>query len=84
MGLQPYAPEVPDPERVIEEQIYGLAPVATPPVVLLADADAELAVTGRRIDVEEAAMPDGSPVDLYHEAGMVAGALALLPFEPGS
>src|SRR5215203_3377760 len=62
MGLQPHAPEVPDPARVIEEQIYGLAPVATPPVVLLAEADAKLAVTGRGIAVEEAAMPDGSPV----------------------
>src|SRR5215208_1015788 len=43
-----------------------------------------LAVTGRRIDVEEAAMPDGRPVDLYHEVGIVAGTLALLPFEPGA
>src|ERR671911_1779218 len=83
MGLQPHAPEVPDPERVIEKQIYGLAPVATSPVVLLADSDTELAVPGRLIDVVEAAMPDGLPVDLYHEAGMVAGTLALLPLEPG-
>src|SRR4051812_6040886 len=84
MGLQPHAPEVPDPERVIEEQVYGLAPVATPPVILLADADAELAVTGRLIEVEETAIADGRPVDLHHEVGLGAGTLALLPFEPGS
>src|SRR5919206_1796428 len=83
MGLQPHPPEVPDPERVIEEQVYGLAPVAAPPVILLADGDAELAVTGRLIDVKEAAMPDGRPVDLDHEVGLGAGTLALLPFEPG-
>src|SRR5918997_4131204 len=83
VGLQPHAPEVPDPERVIEEQLHGLAPVATPPVILLADADAELAVAGRHVEVEEAAVADGRPVDLYHEVGLVAATLALLPLEPG-
>src|SRR5215212_1995440 len=82
VNLEPHAPEVPDPERVVEEQPHGLTPVAAPPVVLFADVDAKLAVTGRQIGVEEATMPDARAAGLYHEVGLVAGALALLPLEP--
>src|ERR671912_162556 len=46
MGLQPHAPEVPYPKRVIEDQPHRFTPIAVAPVLLVADSDTQLTVAG--------------------------------------
>src|ERR687889_445479 len=55
MGLQPHAPEVPYPKRVIEDQPDRFTTVAAAPVLLVADSDPQFAVAGSQVEVKDAA-----------------------------
>src|SRR5947208_13163447 len=55
---QPHPAQVAQPEGVVQQQPDRLPPVAAPPVILLADADAQLGGAGRLVEVGEPAAPD--------------------------
>src|ERR671911_1422086 len=82
VGLQPHAPEVPYPKRVIEEQPYGFTPVAAAPVFLVPDSDAQFAVASRHVEVQEAALPDALTVGLDGEVRLVRSLFPGLAIEP--
>src|SRR5918994_234257 len=82
VGLQPHAPEVPYPKRVIEDQPHGFAPVAAAPVFLFADSDAQFTVAGSHVEVEEAALPDALTVGLDGEVRLVRSSFPGLAIEP--
>src|SRR5688500_17407276 len=82
VGLQPHAPEVPYPKRVIEDQPHGFTPVAAAPVFLVADGDAQLTVAGSHVEVEDAALPDAFTVGLDGEVRLVRSSFPDLAIEP--
>src|SRR5919112_787593 len=64
MGLQPHAPEVPYPKRVIEDQPDRFTTVAAAPVLLVADSDPQFAVAGSQVEVKDAPLPDAPAIRL--------------------
>jgi len=81
VDLEPYPAEVAQPEGVAEQQADRVAPVAAPPEVLAADGDAQLAVAGGLVYVEQAAVADKVAVSLYREIRLIAWRLGRLPVE---
>src|SRR5262249_32401953 len=67
MHAQPHLAIVQIPEGILEQQANALTPVALPPVILVADADPELAGLRRGVRVEERTRPDALAIDLDRE-----------------
>ena len=76
MDPEPDPAEVPVAKRVLDEKIHSFPAIAAPPVILVADADAEFGGTGRLVEVMETALADERAVDLDGEPGTVSPALA--------
>ena len=70
--FQEDAVQVVQAEGAIEQEPHGVAPVAAPPVDLVADGDAQLAGAGGMVEAEEGALADELTVRLDGEAGAVA------------
>src|SRR5918993_61907 len=69
MGLQPHAPKVAHPKRVVKQQPHGFTPVAASPVFLVADSDAKFTVAGSHFAVENGAPPHAPAGGLGNENG---------------